>query len=484
MRPPKRKPKRPTAAREAAAPYGKPKPVYFLSLDVENVRCFGKKQTLKLTKEDGSPAQWTIILGDNGTGKTTLLQCLAEMEPKPFPDDVQPVLQLAPNMVATAGRHFFFFRNFRRSKETPAVFARVAVNRFLSACVPNAHQDTHCAGIRTYGHAAEAIPWSNLTSENQTPFFGYGAARRPGPASLSEPSEETNCSSLFDENADLINPQEWMVQADYRVLKEVALAETQMKRVKEALVSLLPDVTDIRVPRPRDLQDTPRAEFKTPYGWVGFNQLGFGYRSMTTWVVDFAVRLFRRYPESPNPLAEPAVCLVDEIDLHMHPRWQREMIQYLSKHFPNTQFVATAHSPLVIQAAEDANIVLLRREGDEVVIENDMNIVKGWRVDQILTSDLFGLPSARSPEYAEIQQRRVTLLSRRSLTAREMSELAELTKRLDSLPSGETPMEREAKDIIFRAAAELKRRENGGGSSSEAKASAKRTSQKRGAKVR
>ena len=55
------------------------KALYFLSLDVENVRCFGSKQTLDLSDGNGKPAQWTILLGENGTGKSTLLQCLASI---------------------------------------------------------------------------------------------------------------------------------------------------------------------------------------------------------------------------------------------------------------------------------------------------------------------------------------------------------------------------------------------------------------------
>jgi DNA repair exonuclease SbcCD ATPase subunit len=50
--------------------------VYFLSLSLENVRCFATQQTLNLSDSNGRPAQWTVILGDNGTGKTTLLEIL------------------------------------------------------------------------------------------------------------------------------------------------------------------------------------------------------------------------------------------------------------------------------------------------------------------------------------------------------------------------------------------------------------------------
>jgi len=56
--------------------------LYFTRLEVENVRCFGPRQTLDLTTEDGKPALWTVILSENGGGKTTLLQCLSEMWPQ------------------------------------------------------------------------------------------------------------------------------------------------------------------------------------------------------------------------------------------------------------------------------------------------------------------------------------------------------------------------------------------------------------------
>ncbi len=51
--------------------------VYISSIEIENIRCFGPRQKLNLTKKNGNPAQWTIILGNNGTGKTTLLQALS-----------------------------------------------------------------------------------------------------------------------------------------------------------------------------------------------------------------------------------------------------------------------------------------------------------------------------------------------------------------------------------------------------------------------
>jgi predicted ATP-binding protein involved in virulence len=102
-------------------------------------------------------------------------------------------------------------------------------------------------------------------------------------------------------------------------------------------------------------------------------------------------RQFDRYPDSENPLAEPAIVLVDELDLHLHPEWQRQIIQFLTKQFPRTQFIVTSHSPLVVQSADQINLVLLEKVGDQVTIRQpQMTTYKGWTVEEIL-DELMGL---------------------------------------------------------------------------------------------
>ncbi len=249
------------------------------------------------------------------------------------------------------------------------------------------------------------------------------------------------------------------MQADYTASKKSKVREEAQKRrdaIKKSLLDLLPDVSAIKIAGPNNLSQTPRVEFKTPYGWVHLEQLGQGYRSMIAWVVDFASRLYDEFPDSPNPLAEPAVCLVDEIDLHLHPRWQRSIMSYLSERFPNTQFIVTAHSPLIVQAAQDANVVVLRRDGDHVVIDQSLKGVQGWRIDQILTSDLFGLETARPPQYAALISERKALLTKSKLSAADKKRLAELDAQMEALPAGETAADMEAMDIIRRAAERLK----------------------------
>lgn len=289
--------------------------------------------------------------------------------------------------------------------------------------------------------------------------YGYGASRRMGTSALSDTPDADTTASLFSDTAELLNAEEWLLQADYAVsrakTKERKRAEMRRDRVKDILIKLLPDVTDLRIADTASSSMQARVEMKTPYGWVPLQSLSLGYRTLLTWMVDLAARLFTRYPDSPNPLAEPAVVLVDEINLHLHPRWQRTLLQFLSDTFPNTQFIATAHSPLVVQAAQDANIVLLRREGDHVIIENDVEAIKNWRIDQVLTSDLFGLESARPPQLDNALRERERLLSKSRLTKTDRERLAQLESEIGDLPTGETPLDMEAMDIIRQAAALL-----------------------------
>jgi hypothetical protein len=300
------------------------------------------------------------------------------------------------------------------------------------------------------------------TSENALQnyvCYAYGATRRMSSTRMADPQETGAVSSLFSEDASLVNAEEWLLQADYAALVDSpdrAYAERRRDTVKDVLIELLPDVSDIRFSRPTGGKWSPRVEVQTPYNWVHLQSLSLGYRTLIAWVVDLAYRMFERHPGSENPLAEPAVVLVDEIDLHLHPKWQRSLVSYLTKRFPNTQFVVTAHSPLVVQAALEANIVLLRREGDHVVIENETTAIRNWRVDQILTSDLFGLASARPPRVERLLTKRTTLLSKSHLSRADQDRLRALDAQIGDLPVGETPDDIEAMDIIREAAAAIR----------------------------
>ena len=158
--------------------------------------------------------------------------------------------------------------------------------------------------------------------------------------------------------------------------------------------------------------------------------------------------------KSENPIAEPAIVLVDEIDLHLHPKWQQTVIDYLSERFVNTQFIVTAHSPLIIQSKRTANVILLDRDGDKVVARQDLDAIKEWRVDQILTSDLFGLERTRKPEIEMIYDERSKLLGKAKLTTTERRHLNALNAKIHQLPTAESEEMRDVEALLRAVAKE------------------------------
>ena len=129
------------------------------------------------------------------------------------------------------------------------------------------------------------------------------------------------------------------------------------------------------------------------------NQLSDGEKGALLMVFNIAYRLAIANPASENPLHGTGVVLIDEIDLHLHPSWQKAMIHCLRSTFPNIQFIVTTHSPLIISQVKPRQIRILHdgliSHMDEFVgpfnsygaeLEEILDLVQG--LDQILPDDL------------------------------------------------------------------------------------------------
>jgi hypothetical protein len=419
---------------------------YFLDLSVDNLRCFGRKQTLSLANKFARPEHWTIILGDNGTGKTSLLKAIISVAPSPkniLHDSAQ--IRLYPGLVDWHAE----WDTRRMDSKTPSkisaeviggyAFKKLVTGSKLSLSVTDAHLPT---GPIQYNEAEYGKLQDFLC-------FAYGASRHMGNTSLTGDKYSRPSVSLFDDDAPLINVEEFFMRADYDAKTSKSRASTgQRDKVKALLIDILPDVRDLRISK----GSSPRqVEVKTSFGWVRLSELSLGYKSLIAWLVDFASRMYHYHRTAKNPFLAPAVVLIDEIDLHMHPTWQRKILSYLSRKFPNTQFIATAHSPLIVQAALGANLVLLKRRGAHVTIDNAPEVIKNWRIDQILTSDMFGLSSARGESTEKLLNRRRKLLMRPKLSRGAKRQLNTLEEKLGTVPVAETPEYIHAMQIVDKA---------------------------------
>jgi len=132
--------------------------------------------------------------------------------------------------------------------------------------------------------------------------------------------------------------------------KPIAIFEKdpQLEAVRKAIVSILPEYKSIKIQR------SPRAII-VEKGNYKFNmeQLSDGEKGFITLIGDIARRLAIANPESKNPLLGEGIILIDEIELHLHPSWQIEIIPQLRSTFPNCQFIVTTHSPLVLSSIKD-----------------------------------------------------------------------------------------------------------------------------------
>ncbi len=132
-------------------------------------------------------------------------------------------------------------------------------------------------------------------------------------------------------------------------------------------------------------------------------QLSDGERGILALVLDLTKRLAQANPYLENPAKEgKAVVLIDELDLHLHPKWQRTIVDQLTRTFPNCQFIATTHSPQIISQVQPASITFLVRERDQVVVRPAKQAY-GLDTNWIL-ENLMGVDSRPKPTQELIDQ--------------------------------------------------------------------------------
>lgn len=138
--------------------------------------------------------------------------------------------------------------------------------------------------------------------------------------------------------------------------------DKQLEATRQAISSLIPDFSNLRVER-SPLRMTVRKKGEE----LIVNQLSDGEKCLLAMVGDLARRLAIANPSLPDPLQGYGVVLIDEIELHLHPKWQREIIPALKRTFPNCQFIVTTHSPQVISQVQPEGIYILEKTEEGII---------------------------------------------------------------------------------------------------------------------
>jgi len=142
--------------------------------------------------------------------------------------------------------------------------------------------------------------------------------------------------------------------------------DAQLNAVRNAISHFMPSFSNLRVRRKPHLHMSIDKNNET----LNVLQLSQGEKSLMALVGDIARRLAMMNPALENPLHGDGIVLIDEVDMHLHPQWQRRLIKQLTMTFPNIQFVLTTHSPLVISDCESSLVYLL--DGDELRLYDEL----------------------------------------------------------------------------------------------------------------
>ena len=453
-------------------------PIYIQQLAVENIKTFEARTVLLLTRPEGDISQWTLLLGDNGVGKSTLLQLIAWMKPvlpydiNDIPEDFIPaplindeeneVLERLVHKAVKRQRKATIYANFIANQRLGQ-----PLREPLSTCETTMTIELNSAGKLHDVDKGFDTEKESIFYRDEVAVYAYSASRQLGRLNLNNPKLLDTIPGFIQEKTELYDAVEILHALNYAALGAKSDDERKkytdfIESIKAMLTSLLPDcerIEDIDITPPNPLGGSTEGgvSITTRHGdKIPFDDFSLGYRTVTSWTIDLAWRLFSKHHHNTvNPLHEPAIVLIDEIDLHLHPLWQRDIMANLTRHFPNIQFIASAHSPLMVQAAVKYNYAVLKFTDEGVAIENEPAGIDGWRVDQILTSELFGLESARGTDYDKLMERRKKLLAVKKRSAAEEAELESITLELAELPAGETPAEMNDRKLLANLVAKL-----------------------------
>ncbi len=175
---------------------------------------------------------------------------------------------------------------------------------------------------------------------------------------------------------------------------EFQFPDLQLEAVRRALTRFMPDFKNFTVRR-----NPLRMEVEKYGKRLIVNQLSDGEKCLMALIGDLARRLVIANPLRDDPLDGNGVVLIDEIDLHLHPEWQRRLIPGLQHVFPNCQFLVSTHSPHVITHVQPESLYLLRMTDNRIVCEQP-NESYGKTVERVL-EDLMGLETTRPDEVSQ-----------------------------------------------------------------------------------
>ncbi len=401
-------------------------------LTLENIKCFDKL-SLRCGSKNGA-FKWITLLGENAVGKSTVLQALGLL--LAGPEGANQLLTRPLGWLRDEGRPGKLTARIHKSGNDPGDFGEKKKRTAFSFTY--FVTGTRKIAIRNKEYTEPAIVENSdriLTWLRQNAFpskgkgwfaAGFGAFRRLTRRhqiivpSLQTPERYTSFLAQFDENEPLAVFEQWFVHLDYRVAKSKGdpVAERQQELGIQAINQVLPEDAKFD-----SVSADGRILFNVKGQRVPTLGLSDGYRSVIALAGDLIWRLLMAFPESNAPLTEEGTVLIDELDIHLHPMWQRQLPGLLRRIFPNIQFIVATHSPFIAAGAgEDAVTYRLNREDGAIVVAQIRDLAF-LSIEKVLQSPAFELVSLFSEETQDRIDRYYTLRKKARRTPQEEKDL-------------------------------------------------------------
>lgn len=397
--------------------------------------------------------QVNVFTGPNNSGKSTALHMLAEI--CVFPVGIpRKLLKTGRSQwgatLSSAGQERWFDGEIPievpADKKVMTLLTEVGFTTFVPALRRSTDYRSDGPSIHSRNRAAFSIgsPGERSPGNDELTIDGQrklanSLERLFGGAESIEP-ELRKRHELIATDATMVSDESVirrMIDLDYAAYRQ---GKPHIRQLIEQVASIASEVTDgfpVEFLRVGQDEQGLFPEFKTPDGILPLNVLSQGTQSIIQWLAQFLFG-YAQYYDYPENLAEkPGILLVDEIDAHLHPSWQRRILPALTGHFPNLQIFCSTHSPLMLAGLKEGQVQLLRRDanGQVTVSRNETDII-GWSAEEILRS-ILGVRDTTDLTTASEIDRMGELIVKETLTEEERAELEELRQRVGAaLPGG------------------------------------------------
>jgi predicted ATP-binding protein involved in virulence len=474
--------------------------MYIKKVEFKNLKCFDDITIDFKAARKGKDRQanWNVIIGNNGVGKTSLLRaiavCLMDAEtatrllnPEGWVRSGEKMASLKSILVQEEGDS-----TPERQTDSESMKKGIQVQYFIVGAGqdleldddltheivyelenPDLEQDKYYLRffavptilepvmpyIALLDRSTRASIQSHYNYISRSAFrrakhngwvsCGYGAFRRTSGFANEilqvDDSLQKRFLTLFEEGAALFECESWLKELDRKALRN-GNDSSERKTLEEAkgiICSLLLDVDEITI--------EDEVIFKWQGQYANLMQMSDGYRTIFALAVDLLRWLEYLRSDPQVPINEvKGVVLIDEIDAHLHPKWQRKIGFMLTKTFPNIQFIVTTHSPFVAMAAGVGALTVLQREDNSVTAIQTIPSPSDWDAERVLT-EIFDVDSRTPKVEKELERYEVLRFKaiKKELTAKERVEFEKLQKDLDRRLAGEadSPLSKDINDL-------------------------------------